>query len=181
MAETKTLITADQLFHMSFPDERVELSEGELIRMTAAGFEHGVIAGKILACLSEFVTARDLGVVATSETGYKLDEYTLRDPDVSFVAKARVEGLANAERFFPGAPDLAVEVVSPGDSASDLQKKIKEYFQAGAQRVWVVYPRLKQVHVYRNAREVRVLEASDSLSGEDLLPGFSLAVQNIFL
>ncbi len=180
MAEPKTLLTADQLLTMFFPNERVELSDGELIRMPAAGFEHGFIAGNVVRILGEFVQARNLGVVITAETGYKLAEHTMRDPDVSFVSKERLAAVGMPVGFFPGAPDLAVEVVSPGDCASELQKKIQDYFQAGTRMVWVLYPQSKQVHVYGSPKEIRVLEAQDSLSGEDVLPGFSVVVEEFF-
>lgn len=180
MGETKTLITADQLWTMSLPNERVELSDGELIRMPAAGFEHGFVATNVLLALSKFVRNRDLGAVLCAETGYKLGEHTMRDPDVSFVSKERLAALGRPLGFWPGAPDLAVEVVSPGDCASDLQKKIQEYFQAGTKLVWAVYPQLQEVHVYRSPKDIRVVEAQDNLGGEDVLPGFSVQVGEFF-
>ena len=174
------MITADQLLGISFPDERVELSKGELVRMPAAGWEHGFVAGNVAGILREFVKAHDLGAVATAEAGFKLSEYTLRVPDVSFVSKQRLAATGSPAGFWPGAPDLAVEVVSPSDSASDLQKKIQEYFEAGTRMVWVLYPELKQVQCYRGPKQMRVLEAHEPISGEDVLPGFSILVEEFF-
>jgi len=181
MADTKILITADQLFPMSFPDERVELSEGELIRMAPAGFEHGRVGLNIGSFLRVFALEHNLGTVVGSEAGFRLDEQTVRSPDAAFVSRARIQERGSPEAFWPGAPDLAVEVVSPGDDAADLERKIEEYFRSGARLVWVVYPRKKRIHVFHNAREVRVLEASETLSGNDVLPGFSIPVEKIFL
>jgi Uma2 family endonuclease len=181
MADVKTLITADQLFDMSFPDERVELSEGELIRMAPAGFEHGRVAMNVAFLLRAFTDRHGLGTIVSSETGFRLDEQTVRSPDVALVSRVRTEGRGSPEAFWPGAPDLAVEVVSPGDDAADLERKIEEYFRAGTRLVWAVYPRKKRIHVFHNAREMRVLEASDMLSGNDVLPGFSIPVEKIFL
>ena len=177
MGETKTLITADQLLGISFPDERVELSNGEVIRMPAAGWEHCFVAANVVRILGEFVKPRDLGAVATAEAGFKLSEYTLRVPDVSFVSKERRAATGSPVGFWPGGPDLAVEVVSPSDSASDLYKKIQQYFEAGTRMVWVLYPQLQQVHFYRGPKQMRVLEAHESISGEDVLPGFSILVE----
>lgn len=178
-ADTKTLITAEQFQRMSFPDERVELSDGELIRMAPAGFEHGRVAVTIAHLLKVFVDKHALGTVVGSDAGFRLNEQTVRAPDVGFVCRERVEQQGTMEAFWPGAPDLAVEVVSPDDSATEVRKKIKEYFAAGTQLVWVVYPRLREVHVYRGPKEMEVLAASDMLSGDNLLPGFSISVESL--
>jgi Uma2 family endonuclease len=181
MADTKTLITAEQLLQMSFLGERVELSEGELIRMAPAGARHSRVAIRFGAILDEYVERRQLGAVFGADGGFVLAEDTVRAPDIGFVSQARLQQAGIPDEFFPGAPDLAVEVVSPDDRAADLEKKIEEYFRAGTRLVWVVYPRRKRVHVFSNPRQMRVLEASDVLSGNDVLPGFSVPLEKIFL
>ncbi len=180
MAETRTLITAAELEGMSFPDERVELSEGELIRMPPAGFEHGYVVMGFGAKLGAYVKKNTLGAVVGPDTGFRLDEHTVRSPDIGFVSRARLEKTGHPAGFFPGAPDLAVEVFSPSDSKSDLFKKIQEYFRAGTRLVWALFPAIKQVYVYRGPKRVKILGAGDTLDGEDLLPGFSIAVDKIF-
>lgn len=180
MAETKTLITAAQFARMSFPDERVELSEGELIRMPPGGMEHSHIGVFLIRVLGDFVEKGKLGAVFGPDAGFRLDEHTVRAPDVSFVAQARVTEIGIPTGFWPGAPDLAVEVMSPGDSESDLLRKIQEYFRAGTRMVWAVFPQVRQVYVYRGPKQVRILEEGDALSGEDVLPGFSLPAAKIF-
>jgi Uma2 family endonuclease len=180
MADTTTLITADQFFQMSFPDERVELSEGELIRMPLAGFEHSHIAVTLVGFLDQFARERQLGQVTGADGGYQLNAHTVRAPDVGFVSGEKLAKQPGGRAFYPGAPDLAVEVISPTDSAGDIQKKIREYFRAGTRVVWVVYPELREIHVYRSANEMRVVQESGTLSGNDVLPGFSLRVEELF-
>ena len=82
--------------------------------------------------------------------------------------------------FFPGAPDLAVEVVSPTDAAAEVQRKVREYFDAGAQQAWVVYPDLREVMVFRSVRESVTLAAADTLDGGALIPGFVCPVAQLF-
>ena len=180
MAETRTLITAAELEGMSFPDERVELSEGELIRMPPAGFEHGYVIAGLTFALTQYTNEHHLGVVLGADVGYRLDEHTVRCPDISFVPESRIKAEGIPAGFFPGAPDLAVEVFSPTDSKSDLFKKIQEYFRAGTRLVWALFPAIKQVYVYHGPKKVTILGAGDTLDGEDLLPGFSIAVEKIF-
>lgn len=180
MAGTKTLITADQFESMSFPDEVVELVQGELIRMSPPGAEHGLIATQLGRLLADFTEKRGLGVVFAHEVGFRLDEHTVRAPDVSFISQARVAAVGIPKGFWPGAPDLAVEIQSPGDSLSDLLRKVQEYFAAGCRLVWAVFPEVRQVYVYRSPKDVQVLEEGDSLSGDEVLPGFSLPVARIF-
>lgn len=179
MAEMRSLITAEQFLRMSFEDERVELSDGALLRRPLGGFQLGLVTASVAAILYRFVVTRQLGAVILA-AGYKLGEHTVRIPAVSFVSKERLGAVGRPTGFWPGAPDLAVEGVSPGDCASDLQKKIGGYFHAGTRMVWVFYPPYKAIHVSRNPKEIRVLEAQDVLSGEDVLPGFSVPVEEFF-
>ena len=109
-----------------------------------------------------------------TESGYRLTPQTIRGPDVSFVRKAQLQ---NPDEYFEGGPDLAVEVVSPGDDASDLREKIRQYLSAGTSVVWVVYPRSRQIEIHTPDRTIRTLGIDDSLEAGNLLPGFQLSVR----
>lgn len=175
------LITAEMLFDM--PDDvRAELREGKLIDMTAPGSEHGDVTMRLGARIHMHGEDNDLGRTFAAETGFILarDPDTVRAPDIGFVSKARVS-LIGTSGYVQCAPDLAVEVLSPSNTSREMLVKIADYFAAGTQRVWVVNPRSRTVTIYENAtQDVHVLQASDTLDGDDLLPGFSVPVAKLF-
>jgi Uma2 family endonuclease len=175
-------ITADEFFAMSFPNERTELVRGEVIRMSPTGAEHGVVAGNILALLNIHVKAKKLGMGCAAKTGFIVarDPDTVRAPDASFVSHERIGGMPRPRKYWPFAPDLAVEVVSPGDTAEEIETKVGEWFAGGARRVWVFYPVSSKVHDYRSPTEVTILQAEDTLDGGDVVPGFSCRVSEVF-
>ncbi len=181
MAATRTLITADELERMSFPDERVELSEGELIRMPPAGAEHAHVIIALIKILAPFVDSNGLGEVGGPDVGFRLSAHTVLSPDVSFVSRGRIPPSGIPRGFWPFAPDLAIEVFSPSDTRSDLHRKIRLYLEARTLRVWVLFPRKRQIHVHQGPARVIVLKEEDVLTGEDVLPGFSVPVKRIFL
>ncbi|MBI5829908.1 MAG: Uma2 family endonuclease [Chloroflexi bacterium] len=118
--------------------------------------------------------------VLGAETGFTIhdDPDTVRAPDIAFVAGARRP--ANPQGFARLAPDLAVEVASPHDQADEIQAKVEEFLIAGTKMVWVVYSKTRSVAVYRSLRDVKILRGDDTLSGEDVLPGFERKVNEIF-
>ncbi len=180
MTTTKPLITAD--FLLRTPDlGRCELVCGELIQMAPAGYEHGLIILNIAGPLWAFVSRAGVGQLSGAETGFHIahDPDTVRAPDVAFVAVDRLPSPL-PKGFFPGPPDLAVEVVSPDDRDSQVLAKVRNWLDAGCRVVWVADPRQQTVQVYQGRSEVVVLGLSDTLSGEPLLRGFSLAVTKIF-
>ena len=170
-------VTAEQLLQMG--EGRRELIRGEVIEMAPAGSEHGRIAGEICGHVWTFVRERDLGIVYAAETGFLLesDPDTVRAPDVAFVSKARV---VETEGYFPGAPDLAVEVVSPNDSFSEVAEKVRDWLAHGARQVWVVDPRTRAVQVHRSDGTSADLSQDDVIDGGDLLPGLRLPVRDCF-
>ncbi|MDQ2854693.1 MAG: Uma2 family endonuclease [Acidobacteriota bacterium] len=174
--------TADELFAMPDDGFRYELVEGELIRMAPAGAEHGKVTVKITVPLFTHVAANDLGTVYAAETGFKLhsDPDTVRAPDVAFVSKARGELAGSISGYWVGAPDLAIEVVSPGDTVREVEEKVREWLEAGARMVLVVSPRLRTIMVYRSLTDIVVLTEKDTLDGDDVVPGFRLAVVDVF-
>jgi Uma2 family endonuclease len=182
MAVTKRPMTADALERLPRdPLNRYELVRGELVPMTPVGGEHGKVALKFAARLLAHVERRRLGEVMV-EVGFRLttDPDTVRAPDVSFVATDRLPPGGLPRGFIPGPPDLAVEVISPEDSAAEVDVKVQEYLAHGTRLVLVVQPRTQTVTVYRPDGGARILRSGDSIDGQDVLPGFSLPVDEIF-
>lgn len=171
-------VTARQLLEMG--EGRRELIRGEVIEMAPAGWEHGGMAGEIYGRVWAFVKEHDLGRVSAAETGFLLehDPDTVRAPDVAFVVHSRD---VDTDKYLPGAPDLAVEVVSPTDSFSHVAAKVRDWLTGGARLVWVVDPRARVVQVHRDDATVSELSGDDFIEGEDVLPGFRLAVRECFL
>lgn len=179
--ETK-ITTAEELLRMPDDGLRRELIRGEVKTMSPAGHQHGRIAQRIAAHLWQHVAARDLGEVYAAETGFKLASNPdhVRAPDAAFVRKERVIAVGNVEGFWPGAPDLAVEVVSPSDSFADVEEKVFDWLDGGARAVIVVNPKKRSVTLYRSVSDVRVLSENEFVSVEDVVPGWRLAVRDLF-
>ena len=149
--------------------------------MTPAGEEHGGIANEIAYLLTRFVKERDLGRVFAAETGFQIASKpdTVRAPDAAFVSKERMAKQL-AKGFRQGAPDLAVEVLSPGDTASEMQAKVQDWLRADTRQVWVVDPARRTVSIYRPSAPMEVFSDSDELKAEDLFPGLRLSVGDVF-
>ncbi len=179
MAEIKTLMNAEQAWALA-GTRRFELVRGEVIEMPAVGGEHGWIVIEFAARLLSFIKEKRLGRVGT-EWGFILaqDPDTVRAPDIAFVTAERLTP-STAKRFFPGAPDLAVEVVSTGDTASEVQEKVREYLTAGTCLVWVADPQTRTVTAYRPNGDAHVYSENDVVSGENVLPGFSFRPVDLF-
>jgi len=182
MSATTQLITAEELYMRPTDELRSELIKGELIKMSPAGHKHGRIVVNLTAPLAQYVKAHRLGAVYGAETGFKLatNPDTVRAPDIAFVRQQQIERIGEPEGFWPEAPDLAVEVNSPGDTVSDVENKVQEYLQAGTRLVWVVSPRLRIVTVYRSLTDIITLTEKDMLDGGDVISGFQFSVSEIF-
>ena len=179
----KQLLTAEQLWAMpEVPGKRFELVKGELVEVPPAGGLHALIVKVFLRLLDPFVLARNLGEVFADGLGYIIGRNPdiVRVPDVSFVSRARLPAGGIPEGFIPFAPDLAVEIVSPGDRAEEVYGKVREYLAAAARLVWVVWPRHRAVTVYTANGEVRELREGDELDGGAVLPGFRVRVAELF-
>lgn len=183
--------TVDMLWEISRQnaDKHFELIEGELYEMSPAGWLHGDIALKLGIFIGNYVLKHKLGRVTAAETGFILHQNlegkdTVAAPDVGFIDAARIPETL-PEKYVPFAPDLAVEVVSPGDKTEKITAKVELYLRYGVRLVWVVYPSQKKIHVYRpaesaNKASVEFLNIDDTLNGENVLPGFQLAVRDLF-
>lgn len=159
---------------------RCELVRGTLIRRSPAGSRHGVLAARLGAILFDWVDRHQLGVVFAAETGFVLERNpdTVRAPDVAFVTPDRANLIAR-RGFFPGPPDLAVEVLSPDDTASELLDKVNDWLRAGTRSVWLVDGERRTVTIYRSDAPLSRLAGEDTLT-DDLLPGLSLPLSRIF-
>jgi len=159
---------------------RWELVEGALHMMTPASGEHGKVAMRIGVILDRWVHPRKLGVIYAAETGFVLsrDPDTLRAPDAAFVRAERGEP-ADAG-FIHGAPDLAVEVVSPAEPEPRVMEKARQWLDAGSQAVWIIWPRERRMTVVTRDAGPRQLHEADELDGEPVLPGFRCDVREIF-
>ena len=178
MSTTPTLATADELFMMPDDGFRYELVKGEVRRMPPAGSEHGAVAAHVAAVIAQFVKADGLGVVFGAETGFKIasDPDSVRAPDLAFVRRERIPEVGVPRGFWPGAPDLAVEVISPGDTYTEVEEKVNDWLNAGTRMVLVLNPRTRTVTVYTSHTDVVRLTDSDTLDGGELLPGFTYQV-----
>lgn len=181
-ALASALMTADELLQLPPDGHRYELVEGELKVMTPAGPRHGRIAMRLGSLIEQYVRQHDLGVVYAAETGFQLreDPDTVRAADAAFVAKSHIPPEGEPEGYWPIAPDLVVEVISPSDSASALQSKVADWLRAGCRLVWVVYPDTQTVAEHRSLTEVRMLTGGQALEGGDVLPGFACGLSEIF-
>lgn len=169
---------------LKLPDDgyRYELLGGQLVRDSPTGFRHGTIASTLCRLLSNWASRERTGYVCAAETGFKLrsDPDTVRAPDVAFVAHARVPADGGPEGFYDGPPDLAVEVLSPGDRMVAVLEKVRDYLDAGVHQVWIVAPRANTVSVYRSPQDVRVLTEDDTLVGDGPVAGFRCSVHELF-
>jgi len=179
---TPRIMTADELLAMPDDGNRYELVRGELVSVSPSAIWPGIVAGNVFGLLWEFLRRHTgIGVCGISEAGFRLssDPDTVRAPDVWFVHAERVPPAGIPEGFWPGAPDLAVEVLSPSDRFVDVMRKVQEYLRAGAQLVWVIDPKGRSAAVFRPDGVPLLLGEDDLLDGGDLLPGFSLRLCDI--
>ncbi len=168
-------VTAEQLLLMPEDGVRRELVEGE---MNLVGSVHGRIA----AHLFQHVENHELGAVLAAETGFKISSNpdTVRAPDVAFVRRERIEEVGEVEGYWPGAPDLAIEVVSPNDSYTGVEEKVAAWLVAGTRTVVVVEPRTRTLTVRPSRTEIRVFTEGDVLDVGEVVPGWTLPVADVF-
>ena len=176
------LYTEEDLYGLPDDGYRYELQVGLLIAEPLPTPRHGRVMTTISNVLAEFVRGKGVGAVYTGDTGFVLarDPDTVRGPDVSFVSQERLASLTDETRAFPGAPDLAIEIVSPSNSTSEIHAKVADYLAAGARLVWVVDPETKVVTTYRSLLAPVRLAPDATLDGEDVLPGFSIPCARLF-
>ena len=180
MTTQNKLLTAEEFYLFCCQNDGwYELVDGEVVELAPPNDEHGESAANVGTAFNNYRRRRGAGRVRV-ETGYTLrtGPDTVRGPDVSYVFHPRVEGRGSG--FPTGAPDIAVEVFSPSDTAAGMARKVAEYLAAGSQRVWVVYPASRRVTVHRDDGSVLSYDGDDVITDEELLPDFSLPLSEVF-
>ena len=179
---TVSLVTAEELWEKYSHKHRCELIAGEVVIMSPAGWRHGEIGSTIHGLLWEHVRANHLGKLFGAETGFLVerDPDTVRAPDVAFIAKQNLPAEMPETAFWPGAPDLVVEVLSPDDRTAAVDQKIRTWLNAGAKLVWVVDPELETVTIYRSPTDVSIVSREGRLAGNDSLADFECDVREFF-
>jgi len=183
MSVADTLLTAEDLLQMPRDDWRYELVEGVLHRMPPPGFEHGAIAAQFGGLLFAHVNQHKLGRVLAAETGFQISSNpdTVRAPDVAFVTYERLrQADFDRRQYFPGAPDFLVEVLSPADSYSDVEKKVAGWLSAGAKLVVLADPAKELLFAHRPGKPVQILSKEDTLDASDVVSGWQVPVRDIF-
>jgi Uma2 family endonuclease len=178
-----SLFTAEQLLRLpSGMGQRFELVAGELRVMSPAGWRHGAIIGNLHTILGSYIRQKGLGKVFGAETGFQLksDPDTVRAPDFAFISKRNIPKKLPKDSYWPGAPDLAVEVLSPSDRTGEVDEKITEWLTAGVEAVWIVDPTLQIVTIHQAGKSAQIRSVGDDLEGAPVVPGFSCEVKELF-
>ena len=182
MVAQARVVTADELLQMPDDGFRYELVRGELRQMCPAGHGHGYVAMRIGWRLGEWVERHRLGKAYAAETGFVLerDPDTVRAPDAAFVCTERLDAVGQRPEYFPGPPDLAVEVVSPGDTRAEVEEKTLSWLAAGTRAVMVADPARRTVTVSRSPDDVVTLREGEAVDLGDVVPGWSPSVAEPF-
>ncbi len=182
MVSKPRLVTAEELLDMPDDGFRYELVRGELRKMAPAGARHGRSAGKVARPLMNHVATHNLGEVYIAEAGFLLatNPDVVRVPDTAFVSRDRFDTIGDIEGFFPGPPDLAVEIISPHDRYTEVAEKVEDWLAAGTRMVIVVDSRRRVVGVHLPGQAPLILHEQDTLDGGDVVPGWSMPVAEIF-
>ena len=185
MTTSKTLLTADEFYDFCCQnDGRYELVDGEVVELAPAQRRHGRTASNITTAFNIYCRRTGTGW-SEVDVGYTVRSGpdTVRGPDVSLVLGGTTED-EEQRAFISGSPDIAVEVVSPSNTAAEMERKVSEYLAAGSRRVWVVYQATRRnprrVVVHRPDGTANTYTGDDVITDEELLPGFSLPLADIF-
>ena len=176
------LLTADDLLHLDSGRIRGELIQGALCETMPTGVRHGHIVVNLTMLLGGFIKPRRFGWILASEVGFLLerDPDTVRAPDIAYISASRLPLDADVPGYFEGAPDLAIEIISPSDRPRELYHKARMWISFGAPLVWVVDPENRAIEVHRPNQPVMHLAENDTLDGSETLPGFSCPVRDVF-
>jgi Uma2 family endonuclease len=181
MAAT-VLLSAEDLLERYSNSQRCELVAGEIRMMSPSSWPHGKVVGNLHGLLWRHVRDNDLGMLFGAETGFIISRNpdTVRAPDVAFISKQNLPTHEIGEGYWPGAPDLAVEVVSPNDRIGEVDEKTQSWLDAGCDFVWIVNPKARTVTIHSSGQSVVVKKAGQSLEGGARLPGFACPLDELF-
>ncbi len=181
-ATKKKIWTDEEFMALSGESDRYELINGEPVSMGNSGMEHGYLASNLIVFLGGYVLKHRLGVICDSSTAFTMKNANKRSPDVSFVSKERLLGTKRLPQgFFVGAPDLVVEIISPNNTFAELHSKMIEYFASECRLAWLIHPDEQSILVYRSPQPERLLKITDNLAGEEVVPGFTMPVADLFM
>ena len=173
--------TDAELLALHGDDRKHELWSGKVVTMAPAGFEHGDVDLVLSHALADVVYKKELGRVCEGQTGFRLNVDTCYSPDLSFVSHERFKLITPAKSgLFHGAPDLAVEVLSPSDSITKTEIKVQNYLAHGTRLVWMVDLRNRSVRVYRPGQSFELLKGNRVLTGNSIVPGFRISLSKLF-
>lgn len=183
MGTTKRLWTEEEL--QALPDDGYdyELVNGELVMSPKNNFEHETICVRLLLGLANFNRAHHLGAVLGSNLGCWMHNRNCRAPDVSFISKQRLQQLGfkpSTRKFLPGAPDLAIEIVSPSNTRAEVDARLKDFFTSGTSVAWVIHPEEQFVEICHSPIDRKILGSGALLDGEQILPGFQFPIAELF-
>ncbi len=183
LSTQSTLLTAEDLCKQSDDGYRYELVKGEIRRTSMTGFEHGILSVIIGSLLDKHIEMHRLGSVCSAGTGFKISQNpdTVRASAGAFVRQSAIEEKGIPKGYWEGAPDLAVEVISPSDTYTQVAEKVDKWLNTGCAVVWVVNPRRETVEVYRSPEDITVLQGDDILDGGDVIAGFQCSVKDLFV
>ena len=180
MVTATRYVTAEELWNMPDDGYRYELVRGELRKSMPPGYVHDEYSGNIYDSIRHYVIPNGLGR-AYFYVGFRLHPDHVRAPDTAFVTRERREAAGTRDGYFPGPPDLAVEVISPSNRRWEIEEKIADYLDAGTKAVVVVYPRRRSVAIHRPGGDVETLGDGDTLEVPEVIPGWSMPVSRIFV
>jgi Uma2 family endonuclease len=160
-----------------------EVVYGRLVVSPKNNFQHGDIASRLFLALGNHAHQHRMGLVLNSRTGFWMRNRNCRAPDISYVSRQRVKALGfkpSTQSFFPGAPDLAVEILSPGNTREEIDRRLKDFFESGARLVWIIDPNARRVEVCSAPDQRRFITGEENLEGGELLPDFRYSVADLF-
>ena len=180
ITKTRKITVAEFEAMAADPGHRYELVDGELVDMDGAP-KHGIVAAELARFIGTHIKATGLPLYVGNATGFRINAYTLRFPDVHVTTWERMAAYDETEGAFPYfAPNVAIEVASPTNTPAALARKTEEYFANGTRAVWIAYPDPRTVSIRRPGQPERVFGVGDILTGDPEIPGFACPVADIF-
>jgi len=173
------LMTVEE-FWEQYAGKPYDLIDGEVIEIMPTGVEHGMMEHRLSRRLGNWADDSHMGRVLVGEVGVQLGPHTVRGVDIAFLSNASLAKIKHPHKYLPFGPDLAVEIVSPGNTANEIASKVDLYLRAGTRLVWIVYPELQRIDIYEAGGRFKSVKVGDMLDGGDVLPGLQIPVSDLF-